>query len=149
MKRSKTVYLNTLNQWIIILFLTQIYLFTTQGFANISRGLKWFAISQFILAGGLAIFLFIHYMLNYNYGKKYIYFDETGVELKHKYFESKLFLHWESISRICFHRRKVSISLKDEEQKNIVIKCPYEKYDEIKEDFIQFVEPMNIVIEQR
>ncbi|MFC1568764.1 hypothetical protein ACFL4L_00890 [bacterium] len=149
MKRSKTIYLNTLNQWIVILFLTQIYLFTTQGLANFSRNLIWFAISQFVLAGGLTIFLLIHYLLNYHYGKKYIHFDETGVELKHKYLESKVYLHWESIGRICFQRRKIIITLKDDEQKNIVVKCPYEKYDEIKEDFVQYVEPMNIVLEQR
>ncbi|MBN2105648.1 hypothetical protein JW835_16540 [bacterium] len=149
MKRSKTIYLNPLNKWIAILFLTQIYLFTTQGFANLSRGIVWFAISQFSLAGLITLFLLIHYLFEYHCGKKYIHFDETGVELKFKYLEGKLYLHWESIGRIRFQRRKIFIQLKEDSQKKILLKSPYEKYDEIKEDFIQFIENTNIVIEQR
>jgi hypothetical protein len=147
MKKSKTIYLDTLNQWIAILFATQIYLFTTQGLANLSK-IKWFAISQFVLAGGLSAFLLIHYLLNINYGKKYIYFDETGVEFKMKYFRDKTFLHWEHIGRIRFDRQSVLISLKNEDAA-IRLKCPYDKFQEIREDFVQFVEPLNIVIEQR
>jgi len=148
MKRSKTIYLNPLNKWIAILFLTQIYLFTTQGLANMSRGIIWFAVSQFALAGLITLFLLIYYLLEYNFGKKYIHFDETGVELKYKYLKNKLYLHWESIGRISFNRRKISIQLKDDPNKKIIFKSPYEKFEEIKEDFIQFIENTNIVIEQ-
>ena len=115
----------------------------------LTPGLVWFAVSQFVLAGGLTLFLTMHFFLINNYGSKYVHFDETGVEFKTRYFSNKTFLHWEHIARILFERRRVTVQLKDEEQRQLVIKCPYDKYDEIKEDFIQYVEPKNIVIEQR
>ena len=65
-----------------------------------------------------------------------------------KYLKDKTFLHWEHIGRIRFDRQSVFIQLKNEDSA-IRIKCPYDKSQEIREDFIEFVEPMNIVIEQR
>jgi hypothetical protein len=149
MKKSKTIYLDTLSKWVVILFGTQIYLFATQGLANLSRGIQWFAISQFVLAGGLFVFLIIHYLLTVHCGNRYIHFDETGVEIKNKYFENKTYLHWDGIERVRFEKRKILISLKENGSKPMQIKFPYEKFEEIKEDFIQFMEPMNIVIEQQ
>lgn len=147
MRRSKTVYLDIINKWIAIIFLIQIYVCTTLGIAYLNK-MWWLAISQFIMAGGLTLFLLIYYLLNYNCGNKYIHFDEAGVEFKYRYFEDKTFLHWESIRKITFMNKKILMDLKMEDQKPVVLKCPHEKFNEIKDSFLEYIEQKDIDVEE-
>ncbi|MBN1781896.1 hypothetical protein JW948_12265 [bacterium] len=146
MKRRKTIYLDVMNHAIVIIFIMLIFVFISLGITNMPK-IFWLAVSQFFIAAILALYLLIYGLLNNNFGKKYIYFDDTGLELKCRYFEDKVFLHWESIEKITVQHRDIRIILGSEEQKTVRIKCPYEKCNEIQEAFFEFAESKNVKIE--